>query len=198
MAVLGRALRNPLRQSARPAIARCPPTQLLELVEDNVEGTRRSISEFEHQESIPSAVDVIGGAIFAGGTLSHDMNEPLVKRTLLAWLALVAIGGAPLTMLACAWSCTTSHHAVETAHHHECEVPPTPGAARLASDTHCDDHSAEAAVLAIASPVPYSAPAFDGVIVFLQPVPVGPLAPVAVVPQGPGPPLPQRSSILRV
>ena len=121
-----------------------------------------------------------------------------MKRTLLAWLALVAIGGAPLAMIVCAWSCATTHHAVEAADHHECEEPPTTGGARLASDSHCDDHSAETTLWAVGSSAPYSAPAFDGGAVFLPPVPDGQFAPVAVVPRGAGPPLPQGPSILRV
>ena len=121
-----------------------------------------------------------------------------VKRTLLAWLALVAIGGAPLAMVVCAWSCAPSHHAIETAHHHECEEPPTTAGAQLSSDAHCDDHSAEATLVAVGSSAPYSAPAFGGGAVFSPPVPASQSAPVAVVSRGAGPPLPHSPTILRV
>jgi len=120
-----------------------------------------------------------------------------VKHTLLAWLAVAAIGGAPAATAVCAWSCAASHHSAETAHHHGCEEPAT-GVVRLSSAAPCADHASDRASVAVGSVAAYAAPSFHVVVLNPRPHSDDHSSPLRVSRGGAGPPSPDSRSILRI
>jgi hypothetical protein len=120
-----------------------------------------------------------------------------VTRFVLALLALVAIGAAPVATTVCAWSCATSHHSAQTARHHDCEEPAT-DVDQIASDALCAEHAGDGAPLAVGSVAAYSAPSFDGGVFSSQSVTTDHFGPLMVPHRGADPPSTQRRSILRI
>ncbi|MEO7190239.1 MAG: hypothetical protein ABI051_04225 [Vicinamibacterales bacterium] len=120
-----------------------------------------------------------------------------MKRTLVVLLAIVALGGPPLSRILCAWSCGGTRPSGQTAHHTHCDESPIPDQS-VGGSAPCADHLQRAETLITSSSAPASSSTFDAHTRLIHPSQPTATMPLGHATRGADPPLPHTSSILRI